>query len=94
VLFVPTRRLGAAAGLLLVLGAPSLRSYGALFLLPAMLAVRRDVALVAVILIGTGVMLGLWAGILLVAIAFAAGDRLDALLDGIGARWSPRTPAT
>jgi hypothetical protein len=79
-LFVPTRRLGAAAGLLLVLGAPSLRSYGALFLLPAMLSVRRDVALLAVILIGTGLMPGLWAGILLVTLAFAAGDRLDAFL--------------
>ena len=93
VMLVPTRRLGAVAGLLLVLGAPSLRSYGVLFLLPAMLAVRRDVALVAVILIGTGVMPGVWAGILLVTLAFAAGDRLDAFLAGIAARWSRRAPA-
>ena len=92
-MLAPTRRLGAAAGLLLVLGAPSLRSYGALFLLPAMLAVRRDVALVAVILIGTGVMPGMWAGILLVALAFATGDRLDAFLARIAARWSRRAPA-
>ncbi len=94
VLAVPSRRLGAAAGLLLVLGAPSLRSYGALFLLPAMLAVRRDVALLAVILIGTGLMLGLWAGILLVALAFVAGARLDAIVDGIAARWSRRAQVT
>ena len=93
VMLVPTRRLGAVAGLLLVLGAPSLRSYGVLFLLPAMLAVRRDVALVAVILIGTGVMPGVWAGILLVTLAFAAGDRLDVYLAGIAARWSRRAPA-
>ena len=93
VMIVPTRRLGAAAGLLLVLGAPSLRSFGVLFLLPAMLAVRRDVALVAVILIGTGVMPGVWAGILLVTLAFAAGDRLDAFLAGMTARWSRRAPA-
>jgi Glycosyltransferase family 87 len=93
VMLVPTRRLGAAAGLLLVLGAPSLRSYGVLFLLPAILAVRRDVALVAVILIGTGVMPGVWAGILLVTLAFAAGDRLDAFFAGIAARWSRRAPA-
>jgi len=93
VMLVPTRRLGAVAGLLLVLGAPSLRSYGVLFLLPAMLAVRRDVALVAVILIGTGVMPGVWAGILLVSLAFAAGDRLDVFLAGIAARWSRRAPA-
>ena len=93
VMLVPTRRLGAVAGLLLVLGAPSLRSYGVLFLLPAMLAVRRDVALVAVILIGTGVMPGVSAGILLVTLAFAAGDRLDGFLAGIAARWSRRAPA-
>ena len=92
-MLAPTRRLGAAAGLLLVLGAPSLRSYGVLFLLPAMLAVRRDVALVAVILIGTGVMSGMWAGILLVALAFTAGGRLDAFLARIAARWSRRAPA-
>ena len=98
-MLVPNRRLGAAAGLLLVLGAPSLRSYGVLFLLPAMLAVRRDVALVAVILIGTGVMPGMWAGILLVTLAFAAGDRLDLVLAGvtarfgITARWSRPAPS-
>ncbi len=92
-MLVPTRRLGAAAGLLLVLGAPSLRSYGVLFLLPAMLAVRRDVALAAVILVGTGVMPGMWAGILLVALAFAAPDLLDRFLAGVSARWSRPAPA-
>jgi len=85
-MLAPTRRLGATAGLLLVLGAPSLRSYGALFLLPAMLAVRRDVALVAVILIGTGVMAGMWAGILLVTFAFAAPARLDGIVGAIAGR--------
>ena len=93
-MLAPNRRLGAAAGLLLVLGAPSLRSYGVLFLLPAMLAVRRDVALVAMILVGTGVMPGMWAGILLVTLAFAAGDRLDAFLAGMTARWGRRAPAS
>jgi hypothetical protein len=92
VMLVPTRRLGAAAGLLLVLGTPSLRSYGALFMLPAMLGVRRDVALVAAILVGTGVMAGMWAGILLVTLAFAAGDHLDAFLTGITARLGRRMP--
>ena len=93
VFIAPTRRLGAAAGLLLVLGAPSLRSYGVLFLVPAMLAVRRDVALVAMILIGTGVMPGIWAGILLVGLAFAAGDRLDSILARVTARRSLQAPA-
>ena len=93
VMAAPTRRLGATAGLLLVLGAPSLRSYGALFLLPAMLAVRRDVALVAVILVGTGVMAGMWAGILLVTFAFGAPVRLDAIVGAIAGRWSRRAAA-
>jgi len=35
----------------------------------------------------------MWAGILLVTLAFAAGDRLDAFLAGIAARWSRRAPA-
>ena len=87
-MFAPIRRLGAAAGLLIVLGAPSLRSYGVLFLLPAMLAVRRDVALAAVILVGTGVMPGMWAGILLVTFAFAAPARLDGIFGAVAGRWS------
>ena len=92
-MLAPPRRLGAAAGLLLVLGAPSLRSYGALFLLPAMLAVRRDVALVAVILVGTGVMAGMWAGILLVTFAFAAPARLDGILAAFTAQRGQPGPA-
>jgi hypothetical protein len=48
---------------------------------------------VAVVLVGTGVMAGMWAGILLVTLAFVAGDRLDAFLAGIAARRAPRAPA-
>jgi hypothetical protein len=70
-----------------------MRSYGVLFLLPAMLAVRRDVALVAVILIGTGVMPGMWAGILLVTLAFVADDRVDAFLARITGPRIRRAPA-
>ena len=92
-MLAPTRRIGAAAGLLLVLGAPSLRSYGVLFLLPVMLEVRRDVALAAVILVGTGVMPGMWAGIVLVTFAFAAPAKLDRLLAGITGQWSRPAPA-
>ncbi len=93
-MLAPTRRLGATAGLLLVLGAPSLRSYGVLFLLPAMLVVRRDVALVAVILVGTGVMAGMWAGILLVTFAFAAPARFEGILDAISRRRGRPAPAS
>lgn len=79
VLFAPPRRLGAAAGLLLVLGAPSLRTYGALFLLPAMLEIRREAALAAICLIGLGTAPTLWAGIAIVTIAFLGGSRIPAL---------------
>ncbi len=81
VLLVPPRRLAAGIGLLLVLGVPSLRNYGVLFLLPAMLEIRREVALVAVIVVGLGVAPAVWAGILLVTTAWLAdvgGVRLRA----------------
>ena len=48
----------------------------------------RDVALVAVILVGTGVMAGMWAGILLVTFAFAAPARLDGIVGAVAGRWS------
>jgi hypothetical protein len=75
VLFVPIRWLFGATGLLLVLGAPSLRNYGVLFLLPALLEIRREWALVAIILIGLGVMPAVWAGVLLLAGAFVMAAR-------------------
>ncbi len=71
VLFVPAGRIAGGTGLLLVLGVPSLRNYGVLFLLPAMFDVRRPIALAGVILIGLGVAPVVWAGIGLVAAAYA-----------------------
>ncbi len=70
--FVPERRAGAWVGLLSVLGALSLHIFGLVFLVPAMLVIRRELALVAAICIATYSYEGAWAGILLVTIAFAA----------------------
>jgi hypothetical protein len=75
VLFMPVRRLLGGTGLLLVLGAPSLRNYGVLFLLPALLEIRREWALVAIILTGLGLMPAVWAGTIVVAVAFIMAAR-------------------
>jgi hypothetical protein len=83
-LVVPSRRAGAWIGIITVIGAPGLRMYGVLFLLPAMLELRREVALVAGILIATYTMQGLWAGIGLVAISHALAGRYPALREPIG----------
>lgn len=74
-LVVPRRRLGAWAGVLTVLGAPSLRIFGVQFCLPAMIEIRREIALVAAMLVATYTLPGLWAGIALVTVAFAAAER-------------------
>lgn len=79
VLFVPIRHAGAWLGLLTVIGAPSLHIFGLIFLLPAMLEVRRDVALAAALLIATYTDFGLVAGSALVAIAFVLAQRAPIL---------------
>jgi hypothetical protein len=73
VLALPRARLVAGTGLLLVVGVPSLRNYGALFVLPAMFEVSRELALVAVICIGLGAAPLVWAGILLLAAGWTWG---------------------
>jgi hypothetical protein len=70
---LPTSRLVAGTGLLLVVGVPSLRNYGALFVLPALFEVRRELALVAVICIGLGAAPLVWTGILLLAAGWVWG---------------------
>ena len=74
-LIVPRPRLGAWAGILTVVGAPSLRMFGVQSALPAILAIRREVALLAATLVATYTLPGLWAGIALVTVAFAAAER-------------------
>ncbi len=75
VLRVPAGRLGAGSGLLLVLGVPAPRNYGMLFLLPALMQIRREVALLAALLIAFGVAPTVWAGAILVAAAFVLEGR-------------------
>lgn len=83
-LVVPLARLGAWTGILTVVGAPSLRIFGVLFALPAMLAVRREVALLAAALIASYTLQGLWAGLALVMGTLLAAERYPALREPSG----------
>jgi hypothetical protein len=58
----------------------SLHIFGLLFLVPAMLSIRREAALLAAICIATYSYEGAWAGILISVVAFVAGQRWPALL--------------
>jgi hypothetical protein len=72
-LFLPQRRTGAWVGVLAVIGASSLHTFGTIFLLPAMLLVRRELALIAALLIATTTYEGTWAGIVIIGVAMTAG---------------------
>ena len=78
-LAVPVSRLGAWAGILTVVGAPSLRMFGVLFALPAMLTIRREIALLAAAMIATYTLQGLWGGLFLVLGTLLAAERYPAL---------------
>ncbi len=86
--FVPMRRAGAWIGLLSIVGAPSLHMFGMLFLIPALLEIRREIALFAVFAIGTYTGLGLIGGSLVAGIAFALSGKVPAF-----ARREPSAPA-
>jgi hypothetical protein len=75
VFVIPAARAGAWLGLLMVVGAPSLHIFGLIFLLPAMLEIRRDVALAGALLIATYTDVGLLAGTALVAVTFVLSER-------------------
>ena len=78
---VPRARAGAWIGLLTVIGAPTLRLYGVIFAVPAMLELRREISLTAAVLVATYTFEGLWLGIGLVTVAYAASPHLPALLE-------------
>jgi hypothetical protein len=82
ILAIPNRT-GAPAwiGLLSVWGAPSLHPFGLLFLLPAMLVIRRELALIAALLIATTTYEGSWAGIVLVTVALVGTLRYRGLAE-------------
>jgi Glycosyltransferase family 87 len=81
VLVVPNRHAGAWIGLLAVIGSPSLRVFGLLFALPAMLLIRREIALIAGLLIATYTFEGWWLAIGLVTGSLLLGRRLPWLLE-------------
>ncbi len=85
-LFVPASRAGLWIGLLTTIGAPSLRMYGLLMTVPAMLEIRRELALVAVILVATYTAEGMWLGIALVTVANLLAGRIPALREPSAAR--------
>lgn len=68
--FVPRHDAGPAVGVLSVIGSLSLHTFGMLFLIPAMLVIRRELAIVAATFIATYSYEGSWGGIVVVAAAF------------------------
>ena len=72
---VPWPRLAAWVGVLTVVGAPSLRMFGVLFLLPALVRIRLEIALVAALLVATYTLQGLWAGIAIAVIGLLGAER-------------------
>ena len=76
---VPVGRAGAWTGLLSILGAPSIHMFGLLFLIPAMLEIRRDIAVVAALAIATYTDLGFIVGIVLAGSTFALSGRVPML---------------
>lgn len=83
---VPRDRPGVWVGALAVLGAPSLHTFGLLFLVPAMLVIRREVMLVAAMFIATYTEVGMWIGVALVIGTLVAGGRFAGLREpGTGA---------
>jgi hypothetical protein len=84
-LVAPVARLGAWTGILTVVGAPSLRIFGVLFAVPAMLTIRREAALLAAALIATYTLQGLWLGLFLILGTLLVAERYPAL-------WEPSPP--
>ena len=79
VFVIPVGRAGGWLGILTIVGAPSLHIFGLIFLLPAMLEIRRDIALAAALAIATYTDLGLILGTSLVAVVFALSGRAPIL---------------
>ena len=89
-LVVPGSRRGTWAGLLSVLGAATLHVFSLLFVLPAILVVRREIGLAVATLVAIGGLLGsqapwlLWLGALVAAACVALGERWPALVEATG----------
>ena len=81
--FVPKRTAGEWIGVVSTVGSASLHIFGILFLGPALLTIRRELALLSVISITTYSYLGSWTGIAIGALAFAAGARWPHLYEPV-----------
>jgi hypothetical protein len=77
--FVRGRDSGAWVGIALVVAAPSLHGYGILFLLPAILVLRRDLAITLAFLIARYNIYTWWAAVIVAAVALAASNRFPEL---------------
>ena len=87
--FVPRQDGGPWVGVLSTAGAVSLHQFGLLFLIPAMLKIRLEIALIAACLIATHSSRGAWAGIILITAAYA-GSRFAPVSFGAWLRdWGP-----
>jgi hypothetical protein len=73
--FVPRERAAAWIGVLSVVGALSLHIFGLLFLVPAMLLIRVEAALLAAIFIATYSYEGAWAGIAICVAGLVVAER-------------------
>ena len=74
-LWLRGRDTGVWLGLLMLLVTPNMHNHSALFLLPALLRIRREFALVAAMLTGTLTYEGWWLGIAIVVAVMLGGGR-------------------
>ncbi len=72
--FVPRQDGGPWLGVLSTVGAVSLHAFGLLFLIPAMLMIRLEIALVAACFMATHSDRGAWIGIVLVTATYAGSQ--------------------
>jgi hypothetical protein len=77
--FVRGRDTGTCVGIALLVAAPSVHGYGMLFLLPALLVLRRDLATAFAMLIAGYRPYAWWISIALASVALAASNRYPAL---------------
>ncbi len=78
---VPRREAAAWVGLLTIVGAPDLHVFGLLFLLPALVGIRREIGLLAACSIGLFTVAGSWVGVGLAAGALILSLRWPSFLE-------------